>query len=111
MSLQPPLPCLTHTPPLPSPCLPVPPRASPLPICWHADELKDAFTRRTALGTVWGVVSIVGVTPLLAYAVRLLPLTPAEFTTGLVLFCVVPTTLGVGVSLTTSAKVCTADGA
>lgn len=71
----------------------------------RTDELKDAFTRRTAAGTVFGFVSIVGLTPLLAWAVRDLPLQPPGFSSGLVIFCIVPTTLGVGVSLVTSAKV------
>ncbi|GBF93964.1 sodium Bile acid symporter family [Raphidocelis subcapitata] len=70
----------------------------------RTDELKTAFTRRNALGTVFGFVSIVGITPLLAFAVRGLPFEPAEYTTGLALFCIVPTTLGVGISLVTSAK-------
>ncbi|KIZ06026.1 hypothetical protein MNEG_1933 [Monoraphidium neglectum] len=70
----------------------------------RTDELKTALTRRNALGTTWGFISIVGVTPLLAFAVRDLPFTPPEYATGLALFCIVPTTLGVGVSLVTSAK-------
>jgi len=118
-------------------------------VCVPADELKGAFTRRTVLGTVFGFVSIVGITPLLAFACRELPYNPAQFTAGkqapgaallwpppavpleaagmsatwlqscrelphansrvlsagIVIFCIVPTTLGVGVSLVTSAKV------
>jgi hypothetical protein len=34
----------------------------------------------------------------------LIPLQPREFATGLALFCVVPTTLGVGVALTAASK-------
>eukprot|EP00879_Flechtneria_rotunda_P008696 GHRR01009109.1.p2 GENE.GHRR01009109.1~~GHRR01009109.1.p2 ORF type:complete len:214 (+),score=39.85 GHRR01009109.1:147-788(+) len=70
----------------------------------RTDELKAAFSRTAAVGTIFGLVSIVGITPLLGFAVRLLPLTPAEYVTGLTIFTVVPTTLGVGVSLATSAK-------
>lgn len=33
-----------------------------------------------------------------------IPLQPKEFVTGLALFCVVPTTLGVGVALTAASK-------
>lgn len=56
-------------------------------------------------GTVFGMLSIIGITPLLGFAVRLLPLRPAEYVVGLTIFTVVPTTLGVGVSLAQSAKV------
>lgn len=53
---------------------------------------------------MWGLVSIIGVTPLLGFAVRLLPITPAEYVAGLTIFCRVPSTLGIGISLATSAK-------
>jgi sodium/bile acid cotransporter 7 len=71
----------------------------------RTDELKESLTRRTIQGTIFGFLSIVGLTPLLAYAVRDLPFSPKEFSTGLAIFCLMPTTLGVGVSLVTSAKV------
>eukprot|EP00877_Chromochloris_zofingiensis_P005101 jgi/Chrzof1/14592/Cz09g08200.t1 len=70
----------------------------------RTDEMKASFSRRTILGTLFGFVSTVGITPLLGFAVRLLPFTPPEFTVGFTIFCIVPTTLGVGVSLVTSAK-------
>ncbi|KAF8055941.1 MST4 [Scenedesmus sp. PABB004] len=70
----------------------------------NTNELRAAFTRTAALGTVFGLVSIVGITPLLGFAVRRLPLAPAEYVAGLTIFTVVPTTLGVGISLATSAK-------
>ena len=60
----------------------------------RTDELKTAFTRRNALGTAFGFASIVGITPLLAFAVRGLPFNPPEYATGLALFCIVPTTVG-----------------
>lgn len=71
----------------------------------RTDELKQSLTRRTILGTVFGFLSIVALTPLLAFGVRDLPFSPREFATGLAIFCMMPTTLGVGVSLVTSAKV------
>lgn len=70
----------------------------------RTDELRGCFTRKTAAGSVFGLVSIIGITPLLAFLIREFPLTPPEYVTGLTIFCVVPTTLGVGVSLTNSAK-------
>jgi hypothetical protein len=71
----------------------------------NTDQLKNALTKRTITGTIFAFVSIIGLTPLLGFATRHLPLQPATFATGLTIFCVVPTTLGVGVSLVTSAKV------
>lgn len=54
---------------------------------------------------MFGMLSIIGITPLLGFAVRLLPLAPPEYVAGLTIFTLVPTTLGVGVSLAQSAKV------
>jgi predicted Na+-dependent transporter len=74
----------------------------------RTDQL-ESLTRRTIQGTIFGFLSIVGLTPLLAYAVRDLPFSPQEFSTGLAIFCLMPTTLGVGVSLVTSPKVRVSD--
>jgi len=52
---------------------------------------------------LYGVLSILLITPLFAFPSKLLPLTPPEFPLGLALFAVVPTTLGVGVALTHAA--------
>jgi len=49
---------------------------------------------------LYGVVGINLLTPCMALAVRYIPLQPSEFTVGLIIFCVVPTTLGSGVVLT-----------
>ncbi|KIZ05648.1 hypothetical protein MNEG_2317, partial [Monoraphidium neglectum] len=69
-----------------------------------SDELKQVFARRGALAVAFGMASIVGITPLLAWGLRGLPFEPREFATGLAIFAVMPTTLGVGISLVTSAK-------
>lgn len=63
------------------------------------------LTATLPAGTIFGLVAIIGITPLLGFATRLLPLKPAEYVAGLTIFTVVPTTLGVGVSLVQSAKV------
>jgi sodium/bile acid cotransporter 7 len=52
----------------------------------------------------FGLFAILGVTPMLGFAALRLPLRPHEFAVGLAIFCVVPTTLGVGVALTAAAK-------
>ena len=53
---------------------------------------------------VFGLLAILGATPMLGFAALRLPLRPHEFAVGLAIFCVVPTTLGVGVALTSAAK-------
>lgn len=55
-------------------------------------------------GMLYGLVAILAITPCFGFIMLLLPLRPAEFSTGLALFCVVPTTLGVGVALTAASK-------
>lgn len=52
---------------------------------------------------VFGILSILFLTPLLGFVFVSIPLQPKEFSLGLAIFCCVPTTLGVGVALTTSA--------
>lgn len=51
-----------------------------------------------------GLTLILGVTPCLAFGALRLPLQPPEFAVGLAIFCAVPTTLGVGVALTTASR-------
>ena len=52
----------------------------------------------------FGLLAILGATPMVGFAALRLPLRPHEFSVGLAIFCVVPTTLGVGVALTAAAK-------
>jgi sodium/bile acid cotransporter 7 len=59
---------------------------------------------RRPFSAVYGVVTILLLTPLLALLTTKLPLKPEEFSTGLSIFCIVPTTLSVGVALTQAAK-------
>ncbi|WIA38881.1 hypothetical protein OEZ86_002156 [Tetradesmus obliquus] len=80
----------------------------------RTQELWQAFSRTAATDertqhstagstgarcTVFGMLSIIGITPLLGFAVRLLPLAPPEYVAGLTIFTLVPTTLGVAISL------------
>lgn len=51
-----------------------------------------------------GMVAILGITPCVAFGAVRIPLEPREFAVGLAIFCVVPTTLGVGVALTTASR-------
>lgn len=56
------------------------------------------------LGSLYGVPAILLITPCLGFAATHIQLQPPEFSTGVAIFCAVPTTLGVGVSLTAAAK-------
>jgi len=53
---------------------------------------------------LFGIVSILFFTPLLGFIFLAIPLSPPEFSLGLAIFCCVPTTLGVGVALTTASE-------
>jgi len=50
----------------------------------------------------YGILAILFLTPLLGFVFINIPLEPREFSLGLAIFCCVPTTLGVGVALTTA---------
>jgi sodium/bile acid cotransporter 7 len=56
------------------------------------------------VGVLYGLVAILVITPCFGFLMLMIPLQPQEFATGLALFCVVPTTLGVGVALTAASK-------
>lgn len=71
-------------------------------LCLNAGEAKRAL--RCWTGVAWGMASTLGVTPLLGYAARAIPLDPPELSTGLVVLCAVPTTLGIGIALVRTAR-------
>lgn len=58
---------------------------------------------RRGRGVAWGFLAILGVTPLLGFALRAVPLVPEEFSTAMAIMAAVPTTLGIGVALVVSA--------
>ncbi|GFR49826.1 hypothetical protein Agub_g11766, partial [Astrephomene gubernaculifera] len=68
----------------------------------NTSELKRALAPRNLLAVFYGFVAILVATPCLGFALRSAPLEPRAFATGLAIFCVAPTTLGVGVALTTA---------
>jgi len=68
----------------------------------NTDDVKKAL--RAWKATLFGVVSILFITPLLALVPQQLPFLPAEFQTGLLLFCTMPTTINSGVALANAAK-------
>ncbi|GBF92238.1 sodium metabolite cotransporter, chloroplastic-like [Raphidocelis subcapitata] len=64
----------------------------------RAAELKAALQAKGAL--VWGLASVLLLTPLLALPVLSLPLAPAGLPLGLAVFCCVPTALSSGITFT-----------
>jgi len=69
----------------------------------RTEEIKHALNDgRKAL--VFGLVSILGVTPLIGFIHLNIPYSPVQFRYGLALFCSVPTTLSSGVTLVRNAK-------
>lgn len=65
-------------------------------------DVRNAFRAYTAV--LFGLVSILGVSPLLLFVVVLIPLEPREFTQGLALFVAMPTTVSASVAMTSSAN-------
>lgn len=58
-------------------------------------------------GLIYGLISILGITPLLGFVMLKIPFSEEAFSTGLAIFCTVPTTLSSGVALVTSVRTCT----
>lgn len=63
-----------------------------------------AAAARNVRAPLVGVLCILLLTPCLAFGLVRLPLHPPEFAVGLAIFAAVPTTLGVGVALTTASR-------
>ncbi|GIL70758.1 hypothetical protein Vretimale_3844 [Volvox reticuliferus] len=70
----------------------------------NTTELRKAMKRESWPSVAFGFLMILLVTPALGFAMREIPLTPPAFAVGLTIFCLVPTTLGIGVALVRSCK-------
>ena len=68
----------------------------------NINDLRAAL--KAWLGLLYGVPAVLLITPCLGFAATHIHLQPPEFSTGVAIFCAVPTTLGVGVALTAAAK-------
>jgi sodium/bile acid cotransporter 7 len=66
------------------------------------DEVKEAL--RAWPEAIYGILSILFLTPLLALVPRELSFLPREFQIGFILFCSMPTTINSGVALVTAGK-------
>ncbi|GIL46904.1 hypothetical protein Vafri_3772 [Volvox africanus] len=70
----------------------------------NTTELRTAMRRESWPSVAFGFLMILLITPALGFAMREIPLTPPAFAVGLTIFCLVPTTLGIGVALVRSCK-------
>lgn len=68
-------------------------------------KTQDAIDALKApAGLIYGLVSILGLTPLLGFAMLQIPFENDSFATGLAIFCSVPTTLSSGIALVTAVR-------
>lgn len=63
------------------------------------DDIKKAFSKEGRWGYIYGIVAILGITGCFGFVAAEIPFDVDEFSYGLAVFCVVPTTLSSGVTL------------
>ena len=63
------------------------------------DDIKDALSKEGRLGYMYGIVAILGITGCVGFVAGEIPFDVKEFSYGLAVFSVVPTTLSSGVTL------------
>ena len=63
------------------------------------DDIKEALSKEGRWGFIYGVVAILGITGSIGFVAAEIPFDVKEFSYGLAVFCVVPTTLSSGVTL------------
>ena len=63
------------------------------------DDIKEALSKEGRWGFIYGVVAILGITGCIGFVAAEIPFDVDEFSYGLAVFCVVPTTLSSGVTL------------
>lgn len=63
------------------------------------DDIKEALSREGRLGYIYGIAAILGITGCVGFLAAEIPFDVDEFSYGLAVFCVVPTTLSSGVTL------------
>ncbi|CAM9580437.1 unnamed protein product [Hapterophycus canaliculatus] len=67
------------------------------------DDIKEALSKEGRLGYIYGIVAILGITGCIGFVAAEIPFDVKEFSYGLAVFCVVPTTLSSGVTLVMNA--------
>ena len=63
------------------------------------DDIKEALSKEGGWGFIYGIVAILGITASIGFVAAEIPFEVKEFSYGLAVFCVVPTTLSSGVTL------------
>lgn len=63
------------------------------------DDIKKAIGKQGRWGFIYGVISILGITGCVGFLAAEIPFDVKDFSYGLAVFCVVPTTLSSGVTL------------
>lgn len=63
------------------------------------DDIKEALGKEGRRGYLYGIVAILGITGCVGFVAAEIPFDVNEFSYGLSVFCVVPTTLSSGVTL------------
>ena len=63
------------------------------------DDIKKAMGKEGRTGYIYGVVSILGITGCLGFLAAEIPYDVEDFSYGLAVFCVVPTSLSSGITL------------
>lgn len=63
------------------------------------DDIKTALSKEGRPGYIYGIVAILGITGCVGFVAAEIPFDVKEFSYGLAVFCVVPTTLSSGITL------------
>lgn len=63
------------------------------------DEIKKVIGKQGRAGFLYGLIAILGITPIVGFAAVQIPFSRPEFSYGLAIFCSVPTTLASGNSM------------
>lgn len=63
------------------------------------DDVTDALSKEGKWGYMYGVIAILGITAAFGFVAAEIPFDVKEFSYGLSVFCVVPTTLSSGVTI------------
>jgi len=65
----------------------------------NTDDIKKAIGKQGRLGYIYGIVSILGITGCLGFLAAEIPFDVKDFSYGLAVFAIVPTTLSSGITL------------
>lgn len=69
-------------------------------------DIKKAISKEGRWGYIYGIVATLGITGCVGFVAAEIPFDVDEFSYGLAVFCVVPTTLSSGVTLVMNVRSC-----